>query len=429
MEIRLLAYSIVILGSINLLRMAIFLIGSDIYSLLQAKRKKKLIKYLPKISVVIPAYNEKGTILRAMRSVLGNNYPRKLLELVVVDDGSIDGTAKIVESFIKSILPNSIEHINLLVQKNSGKAAALNNGIKRFCTGELIMCLDADSFLDKKAIRNAVSYFADSKVAALSANIKIIKRRGLLNLVQIYEYLICYQMKRAESLLNCEYIVGGIGSIFRRSILDKVNYYDTNTVTEDIDLTMKILQLGNRENKVLYGSDVVAYTGSVLSIKDLLKQRYRWKWGRSQTFFKNLNMFFSPERKFSKTLSWFYLPFAIYGDMAYVIEPILLGYILAISIYYQNFISIISAWAVISIYVLINIFAEDTLTLKEKIKLSIGAPFMYVLFYILNFAEYVALLKAVKNLSSLKESLNENKCEWIPVERPYGISTKISEAA
>lgn len=310
MEIKLLAYFIVLLGIINLLRMAMFLIGSDIYSLLQTKRKKRFVNFLPKISVVIPTYNEKGTIIRAIESVLSNNYPQELLEVIVVDDGSEDGTSEIVNNFIGS---TSTNRVKLLIQENSGKARALNNGIKKYCSGELVMCLDADSFLEKDALKNAISYFADSKIMALSANVKIIRRTGLLNLAQLYEYLICYQMKRAESLFNCEYIIGGIGSIFRRSILDQVQYYDTNTVTEDIDLTMKILQLGNKENKTAYGADVIAYTESVLSIRDLLKQRYRWKWGRCQTFFKNLNMFFSAERKFSKSLSWFYLPFAIYG--------------------------------------------------------------------------------------------------------------------
>ena len=60
-------------------------------------------------------------------------------------------------------------------------------------------------------------------------------------MIQRFEYLICHQMKKAHSAYNVEYIIGGIGSMFRRSTLDEVGLYDTNTMTEDIDLTMKIL--------------------------------------------------------------------------------------------------------------------------------------------------------------------------------------------
>lgn len=415
MEIRILAYLIVIFGIINLIRMAIFLIGSDIYGLITVFRRRRRSRYQPMISVIIPAFNEAGTVGRAIQSVLTSSYPGKLLEVVVVDDGSTDNTREVVLRYRKN--PANIP-VSIISQVNSGKARALNAGIRNHSSGELVMCLDADSFLHPEAFHRLAGYFADHRVAALSANVKIAVKKGLLNLIQKYEYLVCYQMKRAESLFNCEYIVGGIGSTFRRSVLEAVNYYDTDTVTEDIDLTMKILQLGNRRWKVLYGADVITYTEAVLTLPDLIKQRFRWKWGRCQTFFKNVNMFFSPDPKFSFTLSWFYLPFAIFGDMAYFFEPVLLLYIILNSIYWRDPVAIISAWAVISFYLALNILAEDTITLKEKVKLVTFSPLLYILFYILSFAEYVALIKSLVRLGQLKASLENNICGWIHVRRP-----------
>ena len=300
--------------------MSLFLIGSDIYSFLHHLRyKNHTIKNYPKISVVIPAHNEAPSILHSVTSVLGNNYPLDKTEIIVVDDGSTDETLAILTSsgFTKN------NYVTVVSQKRSGKAAALNNGMKNFSTGELVMCLDADSYLDKNALQNIVKYFENPQVAAIASNVKIERDKGVLNLIQRFEYIVCYRMKRAQTVFNIEYIIGGIGSVFRKEILDQVGYYDGNTVTEDIDLTMKLLKNGNKNTRVVYASDVIAYTQGVVSIKDLIRQRYRWKWGRCQTFLKNKSMFFTTDKRFTKPLTWIYLPYAIFSDLAFLLEPFL----------------------------------------------------------------------------------------------------------
>lgn len=264
-----------------MLRMSMFLIGSDVYELIQGLKRKKLNKsFEPKISVIIPAYNEAGSIVRALKSIVESSYSKDKLHVVVVDDGSTDSTFSEASRYSESQKEVEIEVVH---QENAGKANALNYGIKHFAKGELIMCLDADSYLTSDAISKTAAYFSDPKVVALAANVKIIPRPGLLNLIQKFEYAVSYQMKRAQSLFNIEYIIGGIGSTFRKSILVQVGYYDTNTVTEDIDLTMKVLRGGNKVFRVLYGSDVVAYTEGVLSVVGLIRQRFRWKYGRFST--------------------------------------------------------------------------------------------------------------------------------------------------
>lgn len=415
-HINFITYLIIIFGCINLVRMAIFLIGSDIYTLRQhilRKRGKK--KNFPKFSVVIPAHNEEKIIKRCVLSVVKNDYPKDKLQVIVVDDGSEDKTKKAVRSLI---LKNKIKNVKLVIQKNSGKANALNNGIKNYASGKLVMCLDSDSYLDKNALKNAAKYFEDKKVMALSSNVKIHKRKGLFNLIQQYEYLICSKMKGAQTVFNIEYIIGGVGSTFRRSILKKVKYYDGDTVTEDIDLTMKILQGGNKENRVIYGSDVITYTEAVLDMRGLITQRYRWKWGRSQTFLKNKNLFFNKGKKFTKGLTHFYLPFAIFGDIAYFLEPIFVMYIIFLLLYYGDAITLLSAFTVISIYLSSNLIMEDTLEKKEKLFYLFITPLMYFYFYILSFAEYIALIKAIFNIKNLRKSIEENTCNWQHVRRP-----------
>lgn len=394
--------------------MAVFLVSSDIYSLRLHLKKRGRVSFLPRVSVVLPAYNEGKNIAACVASVLGSDYPQEKLEVIIVNDGSTDNTEEVVRDYL------SAAHgpcVRLISQPNAGKAHALNNGIKNHSTGELIMCLDADSFIARDAIRNAVRYFEDEKVMALAANVRIIRKSGFLNLVQVFEYIVSYQMKKALTVLNIEYIIGGIGSMFRKAHLERVGFYDTNTVTEDIDLSMKILRDGNNVVRVIYGSDVVAYTESVLRVSDLIKQRYRWKWGRCQTFLKNRAMFFSKDQKFTIGLVWVYLPLAVFYELTFLLEPVMLAFILSIVVAYRDYFSLISAIALVSFYILMNVMAEETLSVGDKTQLILLAPVMYFAFYIISFVEYVALLKSLANMHTIKESLATHTHTWTPVER------------
>lgn len=406
---------IVVFGLINLLRMSLFLIGADIYSLLQHIRSRKSEEpYFPTISIVIPAYNEERTILRCIKSIYENDYPKVSLQIIVVDDGSSDETYKIVKDY-KHL--HSLDRLHLVYQANSGKAHALNRGMKYYATGELVMCLDADSYLNKSALKIISLYFKDKHVMGAAMNVKVAPQYTLLNLVQRFEYAVCYQMKRAQTIFNIEYIIGGIGSTFRKSFLERINFYDVNTVTEDIDITMKMLRGGNRHIKIVYASDAIAYTQGVLTIKELINQRYRWKWGRYQTFFKNRSMFFTRDKKFTTGLTWIYLPFALWSDFTFLFEPIIVCYMIGLSLFYKDIHIIGSAFITMTFYLCRNILAEDTIPLKTKVLFMIISPAMYIFFYILSFVEYMALIKAIINLQYLSKSLTNNKNTWIPVKR------------
>lgn len=410
------AILIVIFGMINIFRMAFFMVGSDIYNVKHAFRmqqKKRTIFVLPTFSVIIPAHNEEHTILQTIHSVVNARYPKDRLEIVVIDDGSTDNTYEIVRHY--RLFHNA--NFKLIHQENAGKAQALNNAMRYHATGELVMCLDADSSLEQNALINATNYFLDPKVVALSANVKIRPTGSIFNLIQMFEYLISYQMKRAQTVFNIEYIIGGIGSTFRRSALIKAGFYDTDTITEDIDLTMKFLRLGNKENGVIYGSDVIAYTESVPDLAGLIRQRFRWKYGRAQTFVKNKSLFFSKNKKSSLWLTWFYLPYAIFSDFAFFLEPIMISYIIYVVIRFQDWATLASAFAIIGGYIAMNIMAEDTIPLKQKFLLTIIAPFMYFFFYILSYVEYIALLKTYIKFWKIPKSIKTGNCGWTHVTR------------
>ena len=410
------AYLVVIFGTINIIRMALLMVGSDIYALKYAARKKKEDKMFqfPPFTIVIPAHNEEHTIVRSVESVYQSRYPKEKLHIVVVDDGSTDTTVRKIQHYRDT---HRLSNLHIVSQKRAGKACALNNGIMNHAACELVMCLDADSYLASDALMNAARYFCDPRVVALSSNVKIRHTGKLLNLIQTFEYLVCYRMKRALTVFNMEYIIGGVGSTFRRSALQRVGYYDTDTVTEDIDLTMKLLRLGNKEHRVMYGSDVITYTESVLSIQGLMRQRFRWKYGRCQTFLKNIDIFFSRDSKYSKMLAWVYLPFTFFTDIAFFLEPLLVSYIAFVIVWYQDWVTFLSAFSVVAIYITLNLLAEDTLRWKEKIKLIVLAPSMFFFFYVLSFVEYVALIKSYLHVQRMYTEIGTYVRGWEHVLR------------
>ena len=179
-------FLILTLGAINLIRMAIFIIGAELYDLKKLRNEKTPRKYkFPKVTVIVPAYNEEAVIVRTLESVLALNYPS--FQVVVVDDGSRDKTFELASGLAKS---KSVSESKLLVlsKTNGGKAAAMNYALEFADDSELVMCLDADSVIDKGALKKGAKHFQrDPKLVALAANVRIIDDGTVLGLLQKFE--------------------------------------------------------------------------------------------------------------------------------------------------------------------------------------------------------------------------------------------------
>jgi biofilm PGA synthesis N-glycosyltransferase PgaC len=416
-----LIYTIVVLGVVNSIKTAFYYILGDIYGLIRLSLEKGDPNYAPLISIIVPAYNEEVFVLRTLKSILDNKY--KPVEIIVVDDGSKDKTGNIVEDYVKN---NNIKNVVLVRQQNCGKARALNNGIINHAHGSLIMSLDADSILTKDAVSNAVNYFRDEKVSAIAANVRINKTDSFLGIIQYIEYLIGHRFKRAFSVINNEYIIGGVGSTFRKSTLKMVNYYDTDTITEDIDLTMKILRLGNKNNKVLFASDVVCFTESVMTFRDLYKQRLRWKYGRFQTLFKNKNLFFNLSGKYTIALTFFQLPFVIYSELTFLLDPILIGFMVYLSVKYHEPASLLGVFIFLAFYSFLIIATDEYLTVKEKILSFLYTPFTYLFVFVVSIVEYIALLKSIVDYKGIIHAKEIDRCGWEHVARAVNVDPLIN---
>lgn len=412
-------YLIAVLSLLNFVRVLTMLIGADLYDIKQIMRKRKAHQspYRPLITVVIPAYNEEVGVIRTVRSVMANTYTRT--QIIVVDDGSKDKTLRMLRNFQR-------QHkgvFTVVHQANAGKAAAINRAVQYWAKGSLVMVVDADSLLAPDAIANMVAHFRDRKNIATASNVKIIPTRSLLGVAQRLEYLISYRMKRSLTTLNMEYIVGGVGSTFRRSALLKTGLYDTDTMTEDIDLTVKLIRhYGNKSYRVHYAADSVAYTEHVLTFKSLVKQRFRWKYGRFQTLLKNQELFFNNAKRYDKRLTWYQLPYALVGEFVLLLEPILVGYILFVAVRFTDVTSLISVYIIVTGFVFLMLTGEDSETTRSKIVLSAALPLAYVLMYILTAVEFAALVSSIRKSRQLFRR-EMHSSSWEHVERSGGSVT------
>jgi biofilm PGA synthesis N-glycosyltransferase PgaC len=195
-------------------------------------RREGDLERTPKVSVIVPAYNEEEFIGDCVRSLLALDYPKDRLEVVVVNDGSSDRTREICESF-----GDKISLINL--EKNSGrKAIPLNVGLRE-ASGELVACLDADSVVDARALRRMLAYF-DDDVAAVTPALKVLEPANLLQKMQWFEYLFAILLRRLMSLIDCIYVTPGPFSLYRRKLVLGLGGFDENNITEDMELALRL---------------------------------------------------------------------------------------------------------------------------------------------------------------------------------------------
>lgn len=295
----LLEYAIIVTFVVFLLILLIRYFGILVlaYLYLNEYTFKDTDSFHPFISVIIPVYNESKILERTIQSLLELNYLK--YEIIIVNDGSTDDTKEIAERLVGYLdgVYNKIK-ISLVNKANSGKANSLNAGIQ-ISRAEFVLCMDGDSQLSPDSVKMAVRHFTNPEIGAVAGNVKVKNRGTFLTDLQALEYIEGLNMARsAQSFLRLVNIIPGPIGLFRKKALKSANYYSSDTYAEDADLTLKILANGW---KIYYEPKSISFTEAPTSLRQLLKQRYRWTRGILQSIRKHKKLLVNPTTNFGNT--------------------------------------------------------------------------------------------------------------------------------
>ncbi|HEX3810882.1 MAG TPA: glycosyltransferase [Rhizomicrobium sp.] len=236
------------------------------------------------VSVIVPAFNEEKVIARTIRGILASSY--RNLEIIVVDDGSKDNTADVMEAEF-----GSESRVTLFRVPNGGKAHALNYGLAH-ATGAVFVALDADTQFQRDTIGRLVRWFGDPKIGAVAGNAKAGNRINMVTRWQALEYIVAQNMeRRALAALGTLTVIPGAVGAWRRSAVEALGGFPADTVAEDQDLTIGLQRAGYR---VLFDNSAIAWTEAPTTFGGLAKQRFRWAFGTLQCLWKYRRMTFNP---------------------------------------------------------------------------------------------------------------------------------------
>lgn len=248
------------------------------------------IKRFPSLSIIIPAYNEEKAIKETVENIKNLSYPKKK-EIIVVDDGSKDRTYDIAKK---------IRGIKIFTKKNSGKASALNFGIKK-ARGEIVACIDSDSYPEKDALLKSIPFFGKN-VASVTTSVFVKNAKTLIQRLQETEYMMIAWSRKLFEFLNAIYVTPGPMSLYKRKILLEVGGFDEKNLTEDIEIAWRLMK---HRYKIKMALDTKVYTNVPKKFGKWWKQRVRWNIGGLQTTSKYFNLFL--DKKFGN-IGMFLLP-------------------------------------------------------------------------------------------------------------------------
>ena len=350
------------------------------------------------VSVIAPAYNEEVPIVESVRPLLMLQYPR--MEVVVVNDGSSDGTMEVlVQNFGLIRVPTQLEttleskpikdiyrspdYPNLVVvdKENGGKADALNAGIN-VSRYSLVCAIDADSLIEGGALLRVVRPFLEKPrtTVAVGGIIRVVNGcdieagriarvrlpRSFLPLLQTVEYLRAFLFGRAGwSALRSLLIISGAFGVFKKETVIAVGGYKHNTVGEDMELVVRMhhyLRERNIEYDMFFLPDPVCWTEVPDSWKILGRQRNRWHRGLMDSLLTHRKMFMNPRYGTVGLLGMPY--FTLFEMLGPIVE--MSGYIVVPAAFIAGVINLEFFIAFLSLAVLFGIvLSTGSLVLEE----------------------------------------------------------------
>ncbi|WLW54624.1 glycosyltransferase [Streptomyces sp. YU58] len=356
------------------------------------------------VSVLVPAYNEAKCIENTVRSLIAGEHP---VEVIVIDDGSSDGTARIVENL-------ALPGVRVVRQLNAGKPAALNRGVAN-ARYDLVVMMDGDTVFEPSTVRELVQPFGDPRVGAVAGNAKVGNKDTLIGAWQHIEYVMGFNLdRRMYDVLQCMPTIPGAVGAFRRTALERVGGMSDDTLAEDTDITMAIHRDGWR---VVYAEKARAWTEAPESVQQLWSQRYRWSYGTMQAIWKHRRALFDkgPSGRFGRVG----LPLvSLFMVLAPLLAPLIDIFLVYGLVFGPTEKTILAWFGVLAVQAVCA--AYSFILDREKLTPLISLPLQQILYRQLM---YVVLLQ------SWITALTGGRLRWQKLRRKGGVSAPPSEAA
>lgn len=251
----------------------------------ETARNKNTLKKYPSVTIMVPCWNEEKTLSKTIHSLLNLDYPKDKLKIMIIDDGSTDKTLQVAKKF------ESKKQVEIYHKENGGKHTALNFGLTKV-TSDLVGCLDADSYVDKDALKNIVRYFDDKETMAVTPSVKVWQPKTIIQMIQKVEYSWGILIRKMFSYLGALYVTPGPFSIFRKEVFTNLGGYRHAYLTEDMEMAVR---MQSNHYKIANAHDAVVLTVAPDSLKKLYKQRLRWTYGFIKNVFDYRHLFFKTE--------------------------------------------------------------------------------------------------------------------------------------
>lgn len=235
---------------------------------------RKTIGHFPHVAIIVPCFNEERTIASTMQSLLALDYPRKKIELIVVDDGSTDDTLNIARQF-DTRQGKALPRVRVFHKENGGKHSAMNLGLAH-TEAEFIGCLDADSIVEKDALREIIPIFQNKKVAAVTPGIHVREPKTILQHIQNVEYRLNLFNRFIFAALGSVFVTPGPFSFFRTSVIRELGSWRYAHSTEDMEMALRIQTAGHL---IANAPRAIVHTSTPHALRGLFRQRVRWMYG------------------------------------------------------------------------------------------------------------------------------------------------------
>jgi cellulose synthase/poly-beta-1,6-N-acetylglucosamine synthase-like glycosyltransferase len=232
------------------------------------------------VSIVMPCYNEGKTIGLAIDSLLKLDYPKEMIEIIIVDDKSTDNSVKEIKKYEKIY-----SNIRLIVnERNSGGAAEPTNlGIKA-AKFDYIAVADADSVPDKDCLKKMIGFLQkDNSVGGVTCAVMVRNPKTFMQKLQSIEYASISFSRKLLDLIDSVYVTPGPFALYRKKILLEIGLFDKKNLTQDIEIVWRMQSYGYKARMCLAAR---VYSEAPNKFKDWLKQRIRWNIGGTQTLIK-----------------------------------------------------------------------------------------------------------------------------------------------